>query len=235
MKLEEAKLIAERVKSTLALYCDRIEIAGSIRRQKPIVNDIDLVIIEKPDAVLNLTTALFTMGVLKINGPDIKRLYLPNDNITIDIYIATPLNWSTLSLIRTGSKENNIRLCSLARRKGWHLEASGGGLCDEDGNRIAGETEESIYQALGFPIESQRREMQCVHRFQVDGQNIGTCSLCGEVRQFPWDRKEPVIVLNKGDTSTSQVSEKEEAMKPIKKRHKYYEDNKEAIIADSLA
>ena len=77
--------------------------------------------------------------------------------------------------------------------------------------------------------------MQCVHRFQVDSQNIGTCSLCGEVRQFPWDRKEPVIVLNKGDTSTSQVSEKEEAMKPIKKRHKYYEDNKEAIIADLLS
>ena len=77
MKLEEAKLIAERVKSTLALYCDRIEIAGSIRRQKPIVNDIDLVIIEKPDAVLNLATALFTMGVLKINGPDIKSCTFP--------------------------------------------------------------------------------------------------------------------------------------------------------------
>jgi hypothetical protein len=77
--------------------------------------------------------------------------------------------------------------------------------------------------------------MDCIHRWQIDSHNKGTCSLCGEVRQFPWDRKEPVIVLNKGDTSTSQVSEKEGDMNSIKKRHKYYEANKEAIIADLLS
>jgi len=153
MRLEEAKTIAERVKRAIHPCCDRIEIAGSIRRQKPIVNDIDLVIIEKPDAALNLATLLFSMGVLKLNGSDIKRLYLPNDNITVDIYIATPVTWSTLLLIRTGSKENNIRLCGLARRKGWHLKANGDGLFDGDDNRIAGDTEQSIYEALGVPYQ----------------------------------------------------------------------------------
>lgn len=116
MRLEEAKLIAARVRETLLPYCDRIAVAGSIRRQKPIVNDIDLVIIEKPDADLQLTALLFSMGVLKLNGPDIKRLYLPSDNITLDIYIATPATWSTLLLIRTGSKGNNIRLATIAMR-----------------------------------------------------------------------------------------------------------------------
>jgi DNA polymerase (family 10) len=157
MKIEEAKLIAERVKQTLRPYCDRIEIAGSIRRQKPIVNDIDLVIIEKPCALLSLATLLFTMGVLKINGPDIKRLHLPNDNITLDIYIATPLTWSTLLLVRTGSKENNIRLATIAKRKGWQLKANGDGLFDEVGKRIAGDTEQSIYQALGVPYQEPHR------------------------------------------------------------------------------
>jgi len=154
MKLEEAKLIAERVKQTLRPYCDRIEIAGSIRRQKPIVNDIDLVIIEKPDADLQLSSRLFSLGVVKINGPDIRRVYLPGDNITLDIYIATPATWATLLLIRTGSKENNIRLCSLARRKGWQLKANGDGLFDEAGNRIAGDTEQSVYEALGVPYQA---------------------------------------------------------------------------------
>jgi len=153
VRLEEAKLIAERVKQALRPYCDRIAIAGSIRRQKPIVNDIDLVIIEKPDADLILPALLFSMGVLKLNGPDIKRLYLPNDNITLDIYIATPLTWSTLLLIRTGSKGNNIRLATIAMRRGWQLKANGDGLFDEDGNRVAGDTEESIYQALGLPYQ----------------------------------------------------------------------------------
>lgn len=153
MRLEEAKLVAERVKETLTPYCERIEIAGSIRRAKPTVNDIDIVLIEKPEAALMMSSLLFSMGIVKVSGPEIKRVYLPEDNITIDIYIATPATWATLLLIRTGSKENNIRLCSLARRKGWHLEASGGGLCDEDGNRIAGDTEESIYEALGVPYQ----------------------------------------------------------------------------------
>jgi len=156
MRLEEAKLIAERVKETLAPYCERIEIAGSIRRAKPVVNDIDIVLIEKPEAALVMNSLLFSMGIVKMNGPEIKRVYLPEDNITVDIYIATPATWATLLLIRTGSKENNIRLCSLARRKGWHLEASGGGLCDEDGNRIAGDTEESIYEALGIPYQEPK-------------------------------------------------------------------------------
>jgi len=88
--------------------------------------------------------------------------------------------------------------------------------------------------------QKQRERTSCVHKFQVDGQNIGTCSLCGEVRQFPWDRDDPVIVLNKGDPSISQVSKKEEHMRHktlsnIQERHKYYEDNKEAIIADLLS
>ena len=73
----------------------------------------------------------------------------------------------------------------------------------------------------------------CTHRFQVDSHNVGTCSLCGEVRQFPWERGE-VVTLKKGNHSTSDM-QKEEHMSSIKERHKYYEANKEAIIADLLS
>lgn len=81
--------------------------------------------------------------------------------------------------------------------------------------------------------------MECTHRFQIDSHNVGTCP-CGEVRQFPWDRKEPVIVLKKGDPSISQVSKKEEHMHheshhQIQGKHKYYEANKAAIMADLLS
>ena len=87
--------------------------------------------------------------------------------------------------------------------------------------------------------------MQCIHRFQVDSHNIGTCSLCGEVRQFPYDKGEPVKVLKKGNNS-NRAAKKEETVKKterrnqgrntqIQERHRYYEDNKEAIIADLLS
>ena len=85
-----------------------------------------------------------------MNGSKVKKLHLP-ENITVDIYLATPATWATLLLIRTGSAESNIRLSGLAKSKGWHLKASGEGLFDEDDNRIAGDTEESIFSALGIP------------------------------------------------------------------------------------
>ena len=153
MKLKEAKTIAETVRTTLIPHCDRVEIAGSIRRGKPIVHDIDIVIMPKPEASLVLDSLIASMGAVELNGPKTKRLRLPQDNITIDIYLATPATWATLLLIRTGSKENNIRLCSLARRKGWYLKANGDGLIDHRGNRVAGDSEEDIYKALGIPYQ----------------------------------------------------------------------------------
>ena len=36
------------------------------------------------------------------------------------------------------------------------------------------------------------------HFFYVDNHNVGTCSLCGEVRQFPIDKRQPVVVLKPG-------------------------------------
>jgi len=73
------------------------------------------------------------------------------DSIPLDIYFATPETFATLLLIRTGSVESNIRLAARAKKRGWRLAASGGGLFNERGERIAGDSEESIYQALGLP------------------------------------------------------------------------------------
>ena len=118
MRLEQARQIANNIKKILTPYCDRIEIAGSIRRGKPIVHDIDIVLIEKPESALIIPSLLATIGAITLNGSKIKRLHYGDADINIDIYIATPASWSTLLLIRTGSKENNIRLATIAKRKG---------------------------------------------------------------------------------------------------------------------
>ena len=61
MNLQQAQQIAERIKSELAPHCDRIEIAGSIRRKKPEVKDIEIVCIPKP-----YETGLFASGIAKV-------------------------------------------------------------------------------------------------------------------------------------------------------------------------
>ena len=146
MDLKRAKTIAEEVVKQIAPYCEKAMVAGSIRRQKPIVNDVDLVIIPKDRGVLD--QVLMRLGSYKMAGTKIARI--ETENISLDIYFATPETFATLLLIRTGSKENNILLCSMAKRKGWHLYANGEGLFDENDQLVAGESEESIYKALGI-------------------------------------------------------------------------------------
>ena len=138
---------AMMVVKALEPYCDKIEVAGSVRRQRPIVNDIDLVVIPRDQR--NLDLALMRMGNYKMSGMKIARVEM--DSIPLDIYFATPETFATLFLVRTGSKENNIRLATLAKKRGWRLAASGDGLFDETGRRIAGDTERSIYEALEVP------------------------------------------------------------------------------------
>jgi len=149
VELEKGQRIATEVIKLLSPYCKRIQVAGSIRRRKLEVNDIDLVLI--PDNLWNLHQEIMRLGKVRMSGSRIMRVTV--GLAQIDLYFADEENWVTLLLIRTGSKENNIRLATLAKKRGWHLAANGDGLLNEEGERIAGDTEQSIYGALGLPYQ----------------------------------------------------------------------------------
>jgi DNA polymerase (family 10) len=146
IQLERAEETARRIIKRLKPYCERIEVAGSIRRRRPWVNDIDIVLIAKD--MWNLHHEILGMGQTRTSGSKIMRFMV--GDIQVDLYFAKPETWATLLLIRTGSAENNIRLASIAKKRGWHLAASGDGLFNENGKRIAGESEESIFAVLGL-------------------------------------------------------------------------------------
>lgn len=145
--LERAVKIARAVVKHLAPYCRKIEVAGSVRRKKPWVNDIDFVLI--PDDLWNLHHEIKGLGQVKVGGSKIMRVMYGSTQL--DFYFADEKTWATLLLIRTGSAENNIRLATRAKQIGKHLAASGDGLFNKKGERIAGDTERSIYDALGLP------------------------------------------------------------------------------------
>lgn len=163
MELKIAEEIADQVVEKLKPFCSRIQVAGSIRRHRPFINDVDICLI--PSDPWGLNTFLPTMGRLVKNGPLIKRLSMPAAEI--DIYVTTLDNWATLLLIRTGSAAHNRYLCGLAKSKGMHLHADGSGLfmvsargCEDIvETRIAGDTEASIFRSLGLKYkEPQERE-----------------------------------------------------------------------------
>jgi len=157
MELEFAKKLAAELMAELTPCTTKIEVVGSVRRQRPTVNDIDLVLIPKNQGLLD--TKLRELGC-RFGGPKIRRLVYKG--ALVDIYIATPETWATLLLIRTGSTRHNVYLCKSARARGWQLKADGQGLFDYSGGlgkRVAGESEEEIFQALGLPyVPPEERE-----------------------------------------------------------------------------
>jgi DNA polymerase (family 10) len=147
--IQKAKELSDEIVKRLEPYCQKIQVAGSIRREKPTVHDIDIVLIA--DDLECVCKELAGLGELRKDGQKIKCLEYKD--VSVDLYFATPQTWATLLLIRTGSKENNIRLCARAKTLGMHLAASGDGLFDQESVRIAGDTEESIFQELGLPYK----------------------------------------------------------------------------------
>jgi len=152
MSLEYAESIGQEVIGVLQPYFERLEIAGSIRRRRPMVHDIDLVGIPRAATWLGFNNNLVAIADRVVRrGAKLATFEFKGNQV--DLYYATEKTWATLLLIRTGSKENNIRLCTLARDRGWQLKANGDGLFDEYGQCIARYTEHSIYEALGLPYQ----------------------------------------------------------------------------------
>ena len=147
--------IANDLKSKLEPHCepDRCMIVGSLRRECAIVHDIDIVLSPLPGQLLPFQSMqlAYIMGegwqYLKGKEKIINGLYW---DIPVDLYFATQEQWWTLVVIRTGSKEHNIKLCSRAKARGMKLHADGSGIEREDGTYLVPDGEEDIFGILGL-------------------------------------------------------------------------------------
>lgn len=160
MKLAQATEIAERIKALLGPRCERIEIAGSIRRRKVVVGDIEIVCIPK-----TFESGLFMGGdtivdpefcALVDRWPAVKgfptgkytQRVLP-EGINLDLFIARPENWGLILAIRTGSAEFSRHMLA----SGW-VRA---GYCSFCGMIRKGEQaipireERELFDLIGLP------------------------------------------------------------------------------------
>jgi DNA polymerase (family 10) len=168
LSLDEAKETAEQVKTAVAAHCDKIEIAGSIRRQKAKVHDIDFVVVAKSDSEWQKISEELKRIKAKphCQGNSIIKALLPIKNglLKVDFYRAQPSTFGIYWLIRTGSADHNMWLASYAISRGFRLKYSEGLLKDD--KVISGENEKDVFEALGLPFpEPQTREV-------VDGKPV---------------------------------------------------------------
>jgi DNA polymerase (family X) len=129
----------------------RVQTAGSLRRMKETIGDIDLLAAsEDPASVTEAFARLPVVLEVLARGPT-KASVLTRDNLQMDLRVVRPEDYGSALQYFTGSKEHNIALRDMAIRQGYKLNEYG--LFKEPaGERLAGEDEESIYSALGLKI-----------------------------------------------------------------------------------
>jgi DNA polymerase (family X) len=136
---------------------ERVEAAGSLRRWRATIGDLDLV------AATNKSSAVMEAF---IHSPEVSRVLGQGENkssiethngLKLQLWTQPPERFGSLLLFVTGSKDHNVRLRELAQKQG--LSLSERGLVDEAGSEQVFATEEAVYSALGMPyIEPELRE-----------------------------------------------------------------------------
>jgi DNA polymerase (family 10) len=139
---------------------ERLEVAGSLRRMRDTVKDIDLLVTStEPERVLRTFTTLPSLAEIVAQGPT-KATVRHQEGLTIDLRVVEPDAFGAALQYFTGSKEHNVRVREMASRRG--LRISEYGVFDEaTGARVAGATEEDVYATVGLPwIPPELRENQ---------------------------------------------------------------------------
>ena len=136
----------------------RAEIAGSTRRMKETIGDIDILATSKcPFKVIEFFTKMPNVADVLAKGPTKSSIRL-KEGVQVDLRVVNNNVLGAALLYFTGNKEHNIILRKIAIEKG--LKLSEYGLFDKKTNkRVAGATEEDVYKKLGLAyIEPEIRE-----------------------------------------------------------------------------
>ncbi|MDO8470376.1 MAG: DNA polymerase/3'-5' exonuclease PolX [bacterium] len=132
--------------------------AGSFRRQRETVGDIDILVTSKtPKNVIDYVLSHIPHEKLWGKGPT-KISLRTTHGFDIDVRVLTPENFGAGLQYFTGSKEHNVKLRTWAQERGYKISEYG---VFHKRKRIICETEEELYHALGLPfIEPELREDQ---------------------------------------------------------------------------
>ncbi|MDR3591133.1 MAG: DNA polymerase/3'-5' exonuclease PolX [Negativicutes bacterium] len=150
-----AEAIAESIRRQPGV--EAAQVAGSIRRRKETVKDIDIV--AAADAGSDVAAGITAMpGVERVLGQGPTKISMVlTAGVNLDVRIVRPVEFAATLHHFTGSKEHHILLRGLAKDQG--LKINEYGLETADGKRIAVGSEEEFYRMLGLDyIEPELRE-----------------------------------------------------------------------------
>lgn len=155
----QAYLVAQNIQKVIEPFVDTMELAGSLRRKKDTIKDIDILIREEKEkfketldcclAALegdDIEVEIVTRGDVKASLR-VKVNYSPK--MRVDLWMVEPYCWGSYLNYATGSKEHNVILREKAKEMGLLVNEKGIFKVDT-GERIGGENEHDLYNILGI-------------------------------------------------------------------------------------
>ena len=126
----------------------RVTAAGSLRRCRPTIGDIDLLAAsDQPQTVINFFVSLPRVAEVQAKGATKANVILDN-GLRVDLRVLPADRYGSLLQYFTGSQQHNVELRELALKQG--LSLSEYGLTRADGSQILCPDEEDVYEALGL-------------------------------------------------------------------------------------
>ena len=169
--------VARELCAALKPNCLRLIVAGSLRRMKAAVGDVEILYIPRFEdrqfdmftvAPVNLAeetiSAWLGSGVLSKRASKTgsfawgakNKLAVHRGGIPVDLFAATEDNWWNYLVCRTGPADSNTRICMAAQERGWKWNPYGAGF--SRGGPLAGEpdhyavtSEEDVFRFVGLP------------------------------------------------------------------------------------
>ena len=139
----------------------RIEVAGSMRRRKDTIGDVDLLVQCEGDGTPVVDHFVAYTGGARVEGAGpTKGSIVLHSGLQVDLRVIPARSFGAALQYFTGSKDHNVAVRTRAVRRGlrvneWGVfrvpeDADPAELGKEEGERLAGDTEEGVYEALGL-------------------------------------------------------------------------------------
>lgn len=177
--------VARQIVALLQAGCKtlhKIDIAGSLRRWKPTIGDMDfLATAGDPLEVINCFVNLPMVGTIDSQGENKASVWL-NNGMRVDLYVMDPRYYYSLLQHFTGSRAHNIALRDRAIKMGYKLNEYG--LSRVNGDPVPIRREEDIYRELGLQwMPPELRE----NRGELEAAEKGTLPNLVQVRDIKGD------------------------------------------------
>jgi DNA polymerase (family 10) len=148
--LGRALPIARDICTMLEPVAERVTYAGSLRRMKESVHDIDILVAsQNPEEAMAAFLEMPSIARTLVKGPTKTSVLIAGD-LQVDLRVVEPRSWGAALAYFTGSKNHNIRMRERAMKRGLKLNEYG--LVDGNDNVVASVEEEDIYRALELPL-----------------------------------------------------------------------------------